>query len=361
MPEVSEHITAALREACPDPPRALWPALISCADGQGVLPLLARAAEQSGWNTELRVQLHRHAAAEAAHALLRRRELQRVSAAFSDANVPVFLIKGAHLEEACYEAVGLRPRSDSDLFIREKDRSEVRRLLISAGYAPAPHIRGTVAFTQFHFVREDDHGLIHPLDVHWRISNAGAFASRLWWSDFWRRRSQAPGMAAGTFVPSLPLALLIACIHRVAHHQCSERMIWLYDIHTIAGRLGTDEFDDVTRLAIERGMLQVMRSGLQATIRHFATPLPESVLNRLSGAHDADVEVQRFLDGSLSTTEVLLSDWRQLRGFALRFAFLREHVFPDPDFIRSRYGISNSLALPFLYARRLAAGALRWL
>ena len=359
MPEVVELIAAALRGGDPAPCRAHWPAVISCAHAQGVLPLLTRAAERAGWPTGLCDQLGAQAAAEAAHAFLRRRELHRVASVFSEAGIPVFLIKGAHLELNCYDAPDLRPRSDTDLLIREQDRSTVRRLLVAAGYMPAQHVTGTVAFTQFHFVRHDEHGVLHALDVHWRISNTAAFALRVQWSDCWSGRRAAPGLAPGVFVPSMPLALIIACIHRVAHHYSSERLIWIYDIHTIAGRLDERQFGDVVRLATERRVLQVIASGLQAAVKHFATPLPEPIRQCIQDVRDADPEVRLFLDGSLGSIEVLLSDWRQLRGFALRLRFLREHLFPDPDFIRSRYGISTAFALPFLYAHRLATGAFR--
>jgi len=360
MPEVIELIAAALRGQGLEPPRALWPSVISRAHEHGVVPLLARAAAQAGWQDELCNHLRAPAAAETAHCLLRRRELQRVARAFSDAGVPVFLIKGAHLESDCYDE-GLRPRSDTDMLIRDQDRTDVRRLLIAAGYVPAQHVTGSVAFMQFHFIHHDDHGVVHPLDVHWRISNAAAFASRVCWQDCWVERSPAPGLSPGVFVPSLPLALMIACIHRVAHHYSSDRLIWIYDIHTIAGRLDERQFDEVIRLASERGMLQVVASGLQATAKHFATLLPERVLDRIRDVCDADAEVRRFLDGSLGSIEVLLSDWRQLRGFALRLRFLREHLFPNPEFIRNRYGVSQTFALPFLYFHRLAVGAFRLL
>jgi hypothetical protein len=331
------------------------------AQDHGVLPLVARSAERAGWPAELCERLRADAAAETARALLRRNELQRVAAAFAKANVPVFLIKGAHLESVCYETPDLRPRSDTDLLIRETDRSEVHGLLTGAGYQPAAHVRGTVAFTQFHFVRHDAMGAVHRLDLHWRISNPAVFASRLRWSDFWTRRVAAGGLPPGVFVPSLPLALVIACIHRVAHHGCSDRLIWLCDLHRIAARLTDRDWRDLVRFASGRHVLQVLASGIDATARHLDTRLPAWVVTTFRDAADADEELSRFLDGSLRPIEVLLSDWRQLRGLAPRLAFLREHLFPAADVIRSRYGVSTTLGLPFLYAHRLATGAFRWL
>ena len=136
-------------------------------------------------------------------------------------------------------------------------------------------------------------------------------------------------------------------------------MYWIHDIHQLAMRLDERQFSLILNLAGTRGMLEVMASGLRAALKHFATSLREPVRRCVEHVHDADGEVRRFLDGTFNSIEVLLSDWRQLRGLALRLRFLREHLFPDADFIRSRYGISTPLVLPFLYAHRLAAGAFR--
>jgi hypothetical protein len=363
MPEavMEMFIAAALRESRPAPPRAAWRDLISTAHDHGVISLLARAAGRHGWPSELTALLRDRAAAEAVHGLLRLRELRPLVKAFAETNVPVLLIKGAHLESACYESPGLRPRIDTDLLIREQDRQAVRSLLRALGYTPALHVSGEVAFTQFHFVRHDDQRVLHPLDVHWKISNVRAFASRLDWSDLWGARSVVSGLTGGAFGPSLTHALMLACLHRVAHHGCSERLIWLYDIHVIAGRLEAEEFEEIAGLAVERGLLQVIASGLTAASLRFGTKLPPPLMARLQTAADADPEVQRFLQGPRRPIEVALSDFRHLRGFSARFAFLREHLFPSPDFIRARYGIPESAALPLLYAHRLATGARRWL
>ena len=36
---------------------------------------------------------------------------------------------------------------------------------------------------------------------------------------------------------SAPHAFVLACVHRVAHHDSSERLIWLYDIHLLASAM----------------------------------------------------------------------------------------------------------------------------
>ena len=58
--------------------------------------------------------------------------------------------------------------------------------------------------------------------------------------------ASAATFANGVAVPILAIllapvnALVLACIHRLAHHQGRDRLVWLYDIHLLAGRLAGD-------------------------------------------------------------------------------------------------------------------------
>ncbi len=39
-------------------------------------------------------------------------------------------------------------------------------------------------------------------------------------------------------------ALLLACVHRAAHHDLSDELLWLYDIHLLAQRFIAGEWGD---------------------------------------------------------------------------------------------------------------------
>ncbi len=65
------------------------------------------------------------------------RELAQVVRACNDAGVPVILLKGAHLAEAVYGNIALRPMVDVDLLVKQADLMRVHDILIGQGYALA--------------------------------------------------------------------------------------------------------------------------------------------------------------------------------------------------------------------------------
>ena len=56
-------------------------------------------------------------------------ELTRILQCFQDANIPVVVLKGAHLAEVIYGNIGLRPMGDVDLLVQKDDLKKVDREL----------------------------------------------------------------------------------------------------------------------------------------------------------------------------------------------------------------------------------------
>ena len=367
MPNEEDRLTAtrlagALRGGSPrSPSRADWPALLEAARHHGVLPLLADAASNADWDQELIAEMRPAVAAEAALAMLRQAELRRVLAALAAAGVAPLVIKGAHLAFTCYRSPDRRPRLDTDLLIRERDKTALKKCLGAIGYEPVPHVTGEVAFSQFSYAHVDVHGTSHTLDVHWRIAIPKAFADRLGFDELRRDAANVAALGPHAFAPSPPLALLIACLHRTAHHGTSDRLVWLYDIHLLAAMLSVGEWDVVVARAGETGLAPVVAAGLAHAAAQLGTVLPPGVLARLhDGSAEPDPDVLMFLAGEPSRIHIAASDWRRIHGLRRRLQFLREHLFPSPNYIRHRYGVSASAALPFLYAHRAVTGAVKW-
>lgn len=64
-------------------------------------------------------------------------ELRRILQALNNGRIKVMVLKGASLAETVYKNPVLRPMSDLDLLIREKNLGEVERKLLDLGYSPA--------------------------------------------------------------------------------------------------------------------------------------------------------------------------------------------------------------------------------
>lgn len=342
------------------PPRGEWEPLIAAAGEHGVLPLLAARAAGHGWDSGFVAALRPAVAANAVLALVRDREGRRLFAAFERARVAPLVLKGAHLAYSVYARPELRPRLDTDLLVNDGEFDRVCRVLAAAGYSAVPHVTGEVAFGQFQYSRTDETGARHTIDLHRRIANPQAFAARLTCEELNEDALALPALAPNARGPALWRALILACVHRTAHHGTSRRLIWLYDIHLIAAQLTGADWDRLVDAAVRKGLTPVVAAGLSDTSDALGTTLPPDVVSRLR-AHDAsaDADVVAFVERPPSLLRVAASDWRRLRSWRDRARFLREHFFPPPSYIRHRYGVQATAALPLFYAHRIVSGAFR--
>jgi hypothetical protein len=367
MPETGTRLTDTLiaevlqGRAHSTPPRSQWPDLLESANGHGVLPLLADAAASSRWDPEFVAAMRPTVAAEAVLAIVRERELKRVLTALGAERIAPLVMKGAHLAFTLYPSPDKRPRLDTDLLIREADRDRVKHCLQSIGYTPVPHVTGEVAFTQFQYCRVDERGTSHTLDVHWRIAIPKVFSDRLSYEDLARDAVPLPRLGSHAFAPSLKAALLVACVHRTAHHGTSRRLVWLYDIHLLAASLTPDDWQYIVEMASSRGLSSVVAAGLRDAVACFGSSTPSTVIDRLEAlSGETERDVLEFLRGTPPQISVAISDWKRIRGMRERVRFIQEHLFPSAAYIRHRYGVSSAAALPVCYTHRIVTGAVKW-
>lgn len=339
----------------------------------GVQSLQARAAEQDvdvllasiicGTENQVPAGLREQAMATIAaaelRALLRYRELCRLSAAFAAQSVDVILLKGSGLAYTIYPHPHLRPARDIDLFIARESRDGAERALAGCGYVRMREPDGEVAVAQRHYVRRDGNGINHFVDLHWRISNARAFAGALTFEEAWMSSILVPEVTPGARTLRVADALLLGCIHRVAHHQDGIDLLWLWDIHLLARRLPADEWDQLGDRAERTGVRAVCGRGLELARGLFDSPVPQTVLDRLATREHAE-PTAAFVGGTLREIDVLRADLRATAAWRQRGTLLAEHLFPAPAYMRSIYGPRGRLGLLFAYAERLGRGRRRW-
>jgi hypothetical protein len=335
--------------------------LVGRADAHGVLPLLAwrcRAAAE-----QLPDDLQQELAATAAHAVAwevwTAAELATVLDGLRAAGVESMVIKGAALARQIYPEAWLRPHGDVDLLITRASLPRITEALLGLGYAQDATIEGTHVMQQTHFSRTDAHGVRHAVDVHWRIANPQVFARALEYDEL--RAAAVPIASLGGAPAPCPVhALLLALVHRAAHHYDNQRLIWLWDIHLLAARLEARDWKRVVALALDREIAAVALRGLELTEEAFGASWPPDVAARLTAAPRGNATAA-FLDGIDRQADVLVSDLRALPGLRARATLLRQHLFPSRAYMLARYQTSSTWTLPFLYARRIIAGAPRWL
>jgi putative nucleotidyltransferase-like protein len=350
QPVARAAVCALLREGAP--PVASVPAdVLAAARADEVHLLLADRLRLPSFGDELRDA----AVVEACRA----HELQRVLAGMAAAGVRPILLKGASLAWTHYSRPELRPRSDTDLMIPSSDRDASARALIDLGYTRLLEVDGDVAIGQFHFQRHDRNGLFHAVDVHWRVSNVRVFADVLTYEELARDAVALPALGAGAWGPSAVHALLIACVHRVAHHADTDNLLWLFDVHLLARRFTPHERDAFTALASTRRMRAVSARTLSLAQEAFGG-LDVEWIAALSDPDAWSEPSAAFLGGGLRQVDILRADFAATPGWKTRLELLREHLFPRATFIYERYGVRTRFALPWLYLHRIVTGLPKW-
>lgn len=290
---------------------------------------------------------------------LREAELRRVLAALSGADVRAVLFKGAAIARTHYRSPELRVRSDTDMLVPAARSEDAARVLESLGYRRAVETDGALIVSQFHCEVVDRAQVAHALDVHWRISNAIAFADLVSYDEIVQDAVALPGLGPHALGPCNTHSLLLACLHRIAHHPDSADLLWLYDLHLLVERLTHDEQRRFAQLAGERRVRAVCAYSLQDAFAAFGGRAAD-LAARIAPPMDIVEPTSAFLAPRRRPVDMLTADLRALDRWPQRLQLLREHVFPGREYMFARYGTRRSSSLPWLYVRRLVSGAPKW-
>ncbi len=318
---------------------------------------LARAARA---HPALGQRIHERVADAGLRSLLRHRELCRLAASFGEESVPVLVIKGAGLAYTLYAEPHLRPSRDIDLFIRHDSRDAAALALARCGYTRMREPDGELARAQFHYTRTDARGINHFVDLHWRVSDARVFEAALTFDDGARSSVAVPTIEPPLRTPCHAHALLLACVHRVAHHHDDPCLLWLWDIHLLAVRLTAEDWEQFLADAARTGMRAVSVRGLELAGTRFGTAVDARIFERLN-APGPDEPAAQFIGGQLRFVDVVRADLSASRSWLERAALLREHLFPAPAYMRAIYPRCRpALLLPLAYCDRILRGAPKW-
>lgn len=347
-PLFPERLVPPLRQVLRGEP-ATWPPIgqdeVAAIEAHGMTPLIQRWSGESS--------LRDIAVREAAFEALRLRGLQGVLTALSDARIAVLILKGTALAYSLYELPELRPRSDTDLLAREEDRARLQETLSSLGYQEHVAPGDRLGLRQTVYYREDDFGFLHSLDVHWSVLNPASFSGLVS-----HEEALSDAVPLGRIHPAASgldrvRALLLACVHRVAHHHDSPRLIWLIDIHLLANELTAPEWERLWTIARSKGMIGVVGASLTAAAdlsRLSYTVVPPVARDEPSAL---------YLRRDVSRARLLVHDLHALPGWRARFTRLFDLAFPARSYMEKEFGATSTALLPLAYLRRATRGVAR--
>jgi len=356
-------IVAALRHH-----EATWPgdageelasSVLASAEDHGVMPLLSTTPAVERWPVHVREALRTARRSEAALEVLRRRELGALLREFRAARIPVLLLKGAQIAYTHYPTPCLRPRLDTDLLVAARDRPRTDGLLRARGYVPQTGFDGTLVTHQFQYERRNQFGLRDVIDLHWKVANPQMFAGVFAFEELECDATPVASLDADARGLSNPHALLFACMHRVAHHDNSDRLIWLYDIHLLASSMSAGDRDKAVDLAAAKQIRSLCGRGIARAQATFGTTLPTGWLEQMQVERSSEPTAV-YLSNGRRRVDTLVDDLRTLPGWRPRLRLLREHLFPPPAYMRRIYGSWNPFFLPLAYVDRVVTGMGKW-
>lgn len=353
------HVLAGSEAAACEAAATPWPALAEQARRQGVLPLLASACGRRGSPLAIHaLRAAEEARVAVAHDLAVERADRELVEALADRSLPAFLIKGADLAYGVYARSDLRPRVDTDLLVRSGDRSGAREVLRRLGYRPEPQAGGDLVSHQEAWIR-DGHSTRSVVDLHWRVANPQRFGRVLDVEEIAAGSEPRTRLSPAARGLGLVHALLLACVHRVAHHYDATRLIWACDVDLVASRLSDRDWQQWVRLAVDRRVAAACCRGFLLAERTLGTRLPAAIATELAEAARDDADP--YVEPEARHAARVWVDLRHTGSWKERVALLNQHLFPPAAYMRTVYAPASRLPLAGLYATRLLRGASRWL
>jgi hypothetical protein len=368
MPAPNDVICSALRNERPS-----WPwasddthasdALWRQAELHGVEALLHWRLNGAAWPAALLGSL-RHAAVQQAMWELRHQQLLiDTLGALHGVGIEPVLMKGSALAYSLYPNPVLRTRGDTDLIISNADKQRVHETLVGLGYVPNLAVSGDFVSYQASYTQVIE-GASHTLDLHWKINNSQLLSKLFTYAELRNTAAPLPRLSPHALGASPVAALLLACMHRSTHKHNpyyvngtamyeGNRLIWLYDIHLLAGYLNEPQWQQFCDLAQYKQLRAVCLDGMRRASACFHTAFPDHVIAALArpGPREAP---DRYLEGGKLRQQLM--DFHALGGGLRQVQFLRELFFPAPAYMRAKYAHSRFSWLPWLYGKRAAGG-----
>ena len=344
-----EPLRAALRGERSEWPSDLTDAEVRTLVEHGVAPLV--------YSIEALPSLRGDAIRAAAIEPLRADDLRDVLANLAARGIDVLITKGSALAYDVYAAPELRPRGDVDLLVSREQAEAAIGAFREVGFAERVGSGDEHGMRQVALTRTDASGVRHEYDLHWDIANTPLFASALRFDELRTRAIPLERLGPPARGLSHVDALLLACIHRVAHHHDSERLIWLADIALLRDRMSPDEHRDFWRQASNARVVGVCARSVELADEWMSRTPHDRAEDWLTAEELSRDEASRaFLDRDLRYGEVMLANLRAL-SWRARLERMWQLAFPPAEYLRHTFGTRSPL--PWLYVRRGARGVRR--
>jgi hypothetical protein len=324
--------------------------LARSAQSEGVAGLVFWMVQEAGWLGSIPEAvcdaLRRQFYAQAAQNALLFSELDRLLDAFTQAQVPVIVLKGAALAREVYPDPALRPMNDLDLLVRAQDLQRTTAVMRSGGYKKLK--------SSYHLVFQGGPQSHVAVEVHWELITDGirrdGYLQGLW------QRALSWNAAIETSALRLhPMDnLLSLSAHLIWQHpQAYARLVWFYDLYLLLKRYMDElDWDLLAELALQAGWGQPLYHALAGVEQRFGWQAPGGFLQALC---DGDARA-RLPAPAGRERERRMAAWMWAAmaelGWGQRLRGALELAMPHPEYMRWRYKLGAGWVAPLYYPVR---------
>lgn len=259
-------------------------------------------------------------------------------------NMRIILLQGISLLHQVYDDIGLRPLTDIDLWVLERDAPVLKRILQKSGYEqdplyPLTFKNGPISIDlQTHILWAD------------RIK-ARQFIINTKQEDLFQKAQMIDFEGQKAYCLDPFDQIIYLGLHLLKHN--AERIIWLVDIYRLMAAFDSSNWEALLVRAKELGQTKCIAYivFLIENLLGHQLPEPARLLGRNLNAVEKKILRQRIEKGSLPkwSTLFLLSSGK---GLKKGFTFIAETLYPRPDILRQVFSDTPALNTRRLYTKR---------
>lgn len=274
-------------------------------------------------------------------------ETRRILSMFQQAGIELLVLKGSALAYWLYREPWHRTRCDLDVLVKDKEAAwQAVRMLRAEGYGLLAGVDPDIA-DGYEVALQRGSGVV--IDLHWKLLNTASLAERFSYHELSAEARPLPSLHPHARGLEETHALFHALLHRITNlaKGDGDRLIWMYDIHLLAGGLDEGEWQEFLQLCARKSIATLCLDGLRASREMLGTPIPQEIEAGLASlAAPESWQLDALDQGAVDRSHLAMLPWRE------KVAWLRRKLFPSPEFMRYRYGVDGGGSLAGAYLRR---------
>jgi hypothetical protein len=346
-----------------------WQQWLRAMQSHGLLPLLGRWLPAAGLGAELpffaQTYLQQAYAAAMTEAACRWLELKQLVGTLAEVGVRPIVLKGTALAESCYPRPELRPSSDIDLLVRREEYQAARQVLLRQGYRLTSGDRSQQMEwnNQEVFVFSNgEERRQYPVELHWALSAHTRILQNMPVNLLFERAvaldEAGKGEGGSVQVLGPTDALVYAALHLIYGHYlydpASVRLIWLYDVKLLVGKIQDEAgWQDVLAASQRLEARLALVDTFTLTQAWFGSPMPAAVADLTNYPPSALERELHDVSGSGKSGR-FKRHFLRLSGLSgrERLRYIGNRLFPDRHELEAAYPQLSHLPLPLVYLAR---------